>query len=153
MFIVSKLKTHSNNDQKYGHKRLEKRQNYIRVFGQRYRRKWDLNWFDIYFNHSFNIWKPFSHWFWFVAQISLDKYRGHTSLVVNVASNCGLTKNNYKQLNEIYDKYESKGLRILAFPSNQFNGQEPGCDIDIKEFAKKNGVKFDMFSKVDVNGL
>ena len=69
-----------------------------------------------------------------------------------MASNCGLTKNNYKQLNELYDKYEPQGLRILAFPSNQFNNQEPGCDIDIKEFAKKNNVKFDMFTKIEVNG-
>jgi len=85
-------------------------------------------------------------------EVSLDKYKDHPVLVVNVASNCGLTKNNYKQLNEMYGKYEGQGLRILAFPSNQFNGQEPGCDIDIKEFAKKNDVKFDMMSKIDVNG-
>ncbi|CAG2114144.1 unnamed protein product [Medioppia subpectinata] len=85
-------------------------------------------------------------------EVTLDKYKGHPLLVVNVASNCGLTKNNYKQLNEMYANHEAQGLRILAFPSNQFNGQEPGCDIDIKEFAKKNNVKFDMMSKIDVNG-
>lgn len=62
-----------------------------------------------------------------------------------------MTKSNYKQLNEIYDKYESQGLRIAAFPSNSFN-QEPACDVDIKEFIAKNNVKFDMYSKVDVNG-
>ena len=73
--------------------------------------------------------------------------------MVNVASNCGLTKNNYKQLNQLYDKYESQGLRILGFPCNQFNGEESGCDVDIKEFANKNGVKFDMMSKIDVNGI
>ncbi len=86
-------------------------------------------------------------------KVSLNKYEGKPTLVVNVASNCGLTKNNYKQLNELYEKYEKEGLRIAAFPSNQFAGQEPGCDIDIKEFAKKNNVKFDLYSKIDVNGI
>ncbi len=86
-------------------------------------------------------------------KVSLNKYEGKPTLVVNVASNCGLTKNNYKQLNELYEKYEKEGLRIAAFPSNQFAGQEPACDIDIKEFAKKNNVKFDMYSKIDVNGI
>jgi len=69
-----------------------------------------------------------------------------------VAYNCGLTKTNYKELNELYDKYEAQGLRILAFPCNQFLHQEPACDVDIKEFAKKNGVKYDFFAKVEVNG-
>ena len=85
-------------------------------------------------------------------EVGLDKYQGHPLLIVNVASNCGFTKNNYKQLNELYEKYEKDGLKILAFPCNQFNGQEPGCEVDIKEFAKKKGVQFDMFSKIDVNG-
>ncbi|RWS07248.1 glutathione peroxidase-like isoform X2, partial [Dinothrombium tinctorium] len=85
-------------------------------------------------------------------EVSLDKYRGNVVLIVNVASNCGFTKSNYKQLNELYDKYENAGLRILAFPCNQFLNQEPGCEMDIKEFAKKNNIRFDMFSKVDVNG-
>jgi glutathione peroxidase-family protein len=52
----------------------------------------------------------------------------------------------------LYEKYEKEGLKIAAFPCNQFNGQEPGCDVDIKEFAKKNGVKYDMYSKINVNG-
>ena len=82
----------------------------------------------------------------------MDKYTGHPLIVVNVATNCGLTKSNYKQLNELYDKYEKDGLRIAAFPCNQFAGQEPGCDVDIKEFAKKKGVRFDMYSKINVNG-
>jgi glutathione peroxidase len=58
--------------------------------------------------------------------VKLDKYKGFPLIVVNVASNCGFTKTNYKELNEIYDKYEEKGLKILAFPCNQFLGQEPG---------------------------
>lgn len=82
----------------------------------------------------------------------MEKYKGHPTLIVNVASNCGFTKNNYNQLNELYSKYESQGLRIAAFPCNQFAGQEPGCEVDIKEFANKNNVKFDMYSKIDVNG-
>jgi len=58
--------------------------------------------------------------------VSLEKYRGSPLIIVNVASNCGLTKSNYKELNEIYEKFEEKGLKILAFPCNQFLGQEPG---------------------------
>uniref|UniRef100_A0AAR5QIG3 Glutathione peroxidase n=1 Tax=Dendroctonus ponderosae TaxID=77166 RepID=A0AAR5QIG3_DENPD len=85
-------------------------------------------------------------------EVPLEKYKGNVLLIVNVASNCGLTERNYKQLNELYEKYEGKGLRILAFPSNQFLQQEPGTDKEIEEFTQKHGVKFDVFSKVDVNG-
>jgi phospholipid-hydroperoxide glutathione peroxidase len=84
--------------------------------------------------------------------VKLDKYKGFPLIVVNVASNCGFTKTNYKELNEIYDKYEEKGLKILAFPCNQFLGQEPACDVDIKEFAKKNNARYDFFAKIEVNG-
>lgn len=73
-------------------------------------------------------------------------------LIVNVASKCGFTKGNYKELNELYGKYKDQGLAILGFPCNQFGHQEPGCEVDIKEFVKKNGVEWDMFAKVDVNG-
>jgi len=61
-------------------------------------------------------------------------FRGKVLLVVNVASQCGLTDTNYTQLKEVLDKYKAKGLEIAAFPCNQFNGQEPGCEIDIKVF-------------------
>ncbi|KAM3962230.1 juvenile hormone epoxide hydrolase-like protein 3 [Aphomia sociella] len=85
--------------------------------------------------------------------IKLDKYKGHVLLIVNVASKCGLTETNYEQLNELYERYAAtKGLRILAFPCNQFNGQEPGSHQEIFNFAKKRAVKFDVFEKVDVNG-
>ncbi|XP_030745801.1 probable phospholipid hydroperoxide glutathione peroxidase [Sitophilus oryzae] len=85
--------------------------------------------------------------------VPLSKYKGHVLLIVNVASNCGLTEKNYEQLNQLYEKYgESQGLRILAFPSDQFNHQEPGTNEEIAEFAKKHNVKFDMFSKIEVNG-
>lgn len=73
-------------------------------------------------------------------------------LFVNVASYCGLTKTNYKELNELYTKYREQGLAIIGFPCNQFLNQEPACEVDIKEFAKKNNVEWDLMSKVDVNG-
>lgn len=73
-------------------------------------------------------------------------------IVVNVATFCGLTKTNYKQLNELYAKYKDQGLRIAAFPSNQFSNQEPGCSVDLKEFINKNNVHFDVYAKIDVNG-
>ncbi|KAK2582110.1 hypothetical protein KPH14_004482 [Odynerus spinipes] len=86
-------------------------------------------------------------------EIPLSKYKGHVCLIVNVASKCGLTPTNYKELNELYDEYaESKGLRILAFPCNQFNSQEPGGSEDICTFADQHKVKFDLFEKIDVNG-
>jgi len=87
-------------------------------------------------------------------QIKLDKYRGHVCIIVNVASRWGKTDVNYKQLVEIYSKYsEAAGLRILAFPCNQFGGQEPGTDLEIKKFAEdRYNVTFDMFSKINVNG-
>lgn len=85
--------------------------------------------------------------------ISLEKYKSHVALIVNVASKCGLTATNYKELSELHDKYaEEKGLRILAFPCNQFNGQEPGDSEEIVCFARKKNANFDMFEKIDVNG-
>ncbi|XP_076751609.1 glutathione peroxidase-like 1 [Xylocopa sonorina] len=85
--------------------------------------------------------------------VPLEKYQGHVCLIVNVASKCGLTATNYKELNELYDEYaESKGLRILAFPCNQFNKQEPGDSNEICSFADRHNVKFDLFEKIDVNG-
>ncbi|XP_039278354.1 probable phospholipid hydroperoxide glutathione peroxidase isoform X2 [Nilaparvata lugens] len=85
--------------------------------------------------------------------VSLEKYRGHVLLIVNVASKCGFTASNYKELAELDEKYrESKGLRILAFPCNQFSNQEPGSAEDIVCFAKKKNANFDMFEKIEVNG-
>ncbi|XP_023024474.1 uncharacterized protein [Leptinotarsa decemlineata] len=86
-------------------------------------------------------------------EVSLEKYKGHVCIIVNVASRCGHTKSNYEQFVEIFDKYSvEKGLRILAFPCNQFGKQEPGDSEKICEFAKKRNVKFDMFEKIEVNG-
>jgi len=86
-------------------------------------------------------------------EVLLDKYRDHVTIIVNLASECGLTQANYSQLQALYEKYgESHGLRILGFPCNQFAGQEPRTEAEIKEFIKKYNVQFDMFSKIDVNG-
>lgn len=86
-------------------------------------------------------------------EISLEKYKGHVCIIVNVASRCGHTKSNYEQFVKIYNEYsESKGLRILAFPCNQFGGQEPGDSEKICKFAENKNVTFDMFEKINVNG-
>jgi phospholipid-hydroperoxide glutathione peroxidase len=84
--------------------------------------------------------------------VSLEKYKGNVLLIVNVASNCTLAATNYDQLVELDEKYRDKGLRILAFPSNQFAGQEPGGSDEILAFVKSKKVNFDMFEKIDVNG-
>lgn len=85
--------------------------------------------------------------------VSLEKYKGHVAIIVNVASQCGYTKNHYKELQELYAEYgDRKGLKILAFPCNQFGGQEPGNAEEIVCFAKEKNVTFDMFEKIDVNG-
>jgi glutathione peroxidase len=82
----------------------------------------------------------------------LADYKGKVLLVVNTASKCGFTPQ-YKGLEALYEKYKSKGLVVLGFPSNQFGQQEPGPDDEIAEFCEMNfGVTFPLFSKVDVNG-
>jgi glutathione peroxidase len=74
-------------------------------------------------------------------------------IFVNTASECGLTKKNYGELVELYEKYNKDGLEILGFPCNQFMGQESKCEFDIKNFANKNfKVTFPLFSKIEVNG-
>jgi len=86
--------------------------------------------------------------------VSMEKYRGHVSVVVNVASLWGLADTNYRQLQNMFERFgQSKGLRILAFPCNQFHNQEPGTNEEIYKWAtEKYNVTFDMFSKIDVNG-
>lgn len=79
-------------------------------------------------------------------------HRNKVVVVVNVASSCGLTRTNYKELNDLYAKYHDRGLEIIGFPCNQFLNQEQQCEVDIKEFARKSGVTWDMTSKVNVNG-
>ncbi|XP_010522194.1 PREDICTED: probable glutathione peroxidase 2 [Tarenaya hassleriana] len=85
--------------------------------------------------------------------VSLSDYKGKVLLVVNVASKCGLTGSNYKELNVLYDKYKEQGLEILAFPCNQFLGQEPGTNEEIQQtVCTKFKAEFPIFDKVDVNG-
>jgi glutathione peroxidase len=84
--------------------------------------------------------------------VSMKSYEGKVVLIVNVASKCGFT-NQYKGLEELYKKYESKGLVILGFPCNQFGSQEPGTATEISSFCSLNyGVTFPMFAKIEVNG-
>ena len=81
---------------------------------------------------------------------SLADYLGKTVLLVNVASKCGLTPQ-YSGLQSLYDHYHSKGFEILGFPSNDFLGQEPGTEADIKQFCDLNyKVTFPLFSKIKV---
>ncbi|KAG2432873.1 hypothetical protein HXX76_008605 [Chlamydomonas incerta] len=83
----------------------------------------------------------------------LSEYAGKVTLVVNVASACGYTDENYKGLTKTYNKYRDHGLEILGFPCNQFGKQEPGDEKEIKSFCStKYHVDFPMFSKIDVNG-
>ncbi|KAL6342628.1 hypothetical protein AAG906_012492 [Vitis piasezkii] len=85
--------------------------------------------------------------------VSLSDYNGKVLLIVNVASKCGLTHSNYKELNVLYEKYKSQGFEILAFPCNQFLGQEPGSNEDILEAAcTMFKAEFPIFDKVEVNG-
>ena len=84
--------------------------------------------------------------------VSLSQYQGKTLLVVNVASECGFTPQ-YEGLQKLYEQYQAQGLEILAFPCNQFGGQEPGSDEAIQGFCTgRFGVRFPVFAKVDVNG-
>jgi len=86
-------------------------------------------------------------------EVSMEKYKGKVVIIVNVASQCGFTDSNYKQLKELLDVYKEKGLEVAAFPCNQFGGQEPGCEIDIKNFVKdKYKFEPDLYSKINVNG-
>ncbi|MEN9838873.1 MAG: Hydroperoxy fatty acid reductase 1 [Bacteroidota bacterium] len=85
-------------------------------------------------------------------EVNLAAYKGKTVLVVNTASKCGYTPQ-YKELQALYEKYQSKDFVILGFPANEFGGQEPGSDETIAEFCEVNfGVKFPLFSKVVVKG-
>ena len=84
--------------------------------------------------------------------LTADVTRGKVTLVVNVASRCGYTRQ-YDGLQKLYEQYEEKGLVILGVPCNQFGGQEPGSAEEIAQFCKRNfGVSFPMLQKQDVNG-
>ena len=85
-------------------------------------------------------------------EVSMSKYKGKVLLIVNVASKCGFTSQ-YEGLENLYEKYKNQDFMVLGFPSNQFANQEPESNDKIKEFCSLTyEVKFDMFSKIDVNG-
>ena len=85
-------------------------------------------------------------------EISLSDYEGKVVMIVNVASKCGYTPQ-YEGLEKLYQTYKDDGFEILGFPANNFMGQEPGSDEEIKQFCRANyGVSFPMFSKISVKG-
>lgn len=85
-------------------------------------------------------------------EVSLGQYKGKVLLIVNVASQCGNTPQ-YKELQQVYEKYKAKGFVVLGFPANNFMGQEPGTNAQIKAFCQKEyAVTFPMFSKISVKG-
>ena len=84
--------------------------------------------------------------------INFNNYKGKTVLLVNVASNCGFTKQ-YSDLQNLWEKYKERDLIVLGIPSNQFGGQEPGSNAEIKDFCETNfNINFPMTSKYDVKG-
>ena len=84
--------------------------------------------------------------------VKMEQYKGNVVLVVNTASKCGLTPQ-FKELEELYQTYHSKGLEILGFPCNQFAKQDSGSNQEIQEFCQLNyEVTFNMFEKIEVNG-
>ncbi|MBP2000428.1 glutathione peroxidase [Paenibacillus shirakamiensis] len=85
-------------------------------------------------------------------QTTLQSYQGQVLLIVNTASGCGLTPH-YKGLQHLYETYKDQGFTVLGFPSNQFAGQEPGTEEEIKQFCETNyQISFPLFAKVDVKG-
>jgi len=85
-------------------------------------------------------------------KIDLSTFKNKTVLLVNVASNCGFTKQ-YAELQTLYEQYKDKGLIVLGVPSNQFGGQEPGSNSEIKDFCETNfNITFPMTGKFDVKG-
>jgi glutathione peroxidase len=83
---------------------------------------------------------------------TLAEYKGQVLLVVNVASQCGLTPQ-YAGLQELYERFRGRGLTVLGFPCNQFGKQEPGSNEQIEQFCETRfRVKFPLFDKIDVNG-
>jgi len=85
--------------------------------------------------------------------VALRKFEGDVLLIVNVATQCGLTEANYTQLEPLYQKYKDKGFRILAFPCNDFGGQEPGTAEEIKSFCRgTHHGTYDLFAKIEVKG-
>ena len=85
-------------------------------------------------------------------EVKLGAYKGNVVMIVNTASKCGLTPQ-YEGMQALYDKYKDRGFVVLGFPANNFMGQEPGTEKEIKEFCQiKYNVSFPMFSKISVKG-
>jgi glutathione peroxidase len=85
-------------------------------------------------------------------ETNLGAHKDKVLLIVNVASKCGLTPQ-YEGLEKLYENYSDKGFEVLGFPSNDFMGQEPGTEEEIKDFCSSNyNVKFPLFSKIGING-
>ena len=83
---------------------------------------------------------------------NLSSLKGKTLLIVNVASKCGFTPQ-YKDLQNLYNKYQDQGFEVLGFPCNQFGAQEPGTNDEIQSFCDLTyNVSFRMFDKIEVNG-
>ena len=83
---------------------------------------------------------------------NLSAFEGQALLIVNTASKCGFTPQ-YNGLQELQEKFKDSGFSVLAFPCNQFGGQEPGSSEEIQEFCTVNyGINFPIFEKVDVKG-
>ena len=83
---------------------------------------------------------------------SLEKFKGNVVLIVNTASKCGYTPQ-YKGLQAIHEKYKDQGFTVIGFPTNDFGGQEPGTNEEIKQFCTlKYAVGFPMFAKITVKG-
>jgi len=84
--------------------------------------------------------------------VPLSTYKGKVLLLVNVASRCGYTPQ-YKNLEALYEKYKAKGFTVLGFPANNFGAQEPGTNVEIKQFCtSRYNVTFDVFAKISVKG-
>jgi glutathione peroxidase len=84
--------------------------------------------------------------------VSLSTYKGKALLIVNTASKCGYTPQ-YKGLEALYQEYRARGLEVLAFPANEFGGQEPGSNEEIKKFCElKYKTTFPLFAKIVVKG-
>jgi len=85
-------------------------------------------------------------------KVSLSSYKGKVLLIVNTASKCKFTPQ-FDDLQRLYDRYQDQGFEILGFPCNQFGEQEPGSSEEASSFCRINyGVKFPVFSKIEVNG-
>ena len=85
-------------------------------------------------------------------KINFSKYKNKPILLVNVASKCGFTKQ-YEDLQKLWEKYKDKGLIVIGLPSNQFGGQEPGSNNEIKKFCEVNfNINFPMTTKINVKG-